>query len=156
MYVVARCTFPECSYSYNPCPPDMQTTGSIGAYIHLGFDVDRQCSEGRGGTLCRNCRLGFAFTLTSTNCVSIHECSWWQPYLTFSRLISWSNCATGSIIALVGDTHSLSIDIKNNSFLQNVVGSIHISVSEYIDVFQCIIQMNTFLSNTNTQDVNYY
>ena len=59
----------------------MQTTGSAADFICLGFDVDRQCSEGRGGTLCKSCRLGFAFTFTSTSCVSVQDCSWWQPYL---------------------------------------------------------------------------
>ena len=78
---IARCSFPECRYSYEPCPSDLLTAGSTHDYVLLGFDADRQCSDGRGGALCRGCALGYVFTFTSAMCVPQASCSWWQPYL---------------------------------------------------------------------------
>ena len=78
---IARCSFPDCRYSYEPCPSDLLTAGSTHDYVLLGFDSDRQCSDGRGGALCRGCALGYVFTFTSAVCVPQASCSWWQPYL---------------------------------------------------------------------------
>ena len=49
---VGRCSCPECRYSYDLCPPEVQKKGKFSLH---GFDVDRQCSEGRGGILCASC-----------------------------------------------------------------------------------------------------
>ena len=78
---IARCSFPDCRHSYEPCRSDLLTAGSTHDYVLLGFDADRQCSDGRGGALCRGCAQGCVFTYTSAMCVPQASCSWWQPYL---------------------------------------------------------------------------
>ena len=45
---IARCYFPDCRHFYEPCPSDLLTAGSTHDYVLLGFDADRQCSDGRG------------------------------------------------------------------------------------------------------------
>ena len=71
-----------CRYSHESCPSDLLTAGSTHEYVLLaGFDADKQCSDGRGGALCRGCALGYEFTFTSAMCVPQASCSWWQPYL---------------------------------------------------------------------------
>ena len=81
MYVSAPCSFPECSYSYGPCPAKMLSLGFAGDYKLLGFDADEQCSVGRGGLLCKSCAADYQYTFLSVSCVASSTCQWWQPYL---------------------------------------------------------------------------
>ena len=73
VYTVARCSFPECRCSYEPCPV-MLTCGSTSDYVLFGDRIDRQCFEGRGGVLFRSCTPGYEFTFTSINCMSAISC----------------------------------------------------------------------------------
>ena len=50
-YVSAQCSYPDCSYSYKPCPAKMLSLGFAGDYKLLVIDADEQCSVGRGGLL---------------------------------------------------------------------------------------------------------
>ena len=81
LYTTAKCSFPECKYSFEPCPPELLTADSVSDFVLLGSDPNQQCSEGRGGVLCRGCAPGYEFIFTSKNCVLASSCSWWQPYL---------------------------------------------------------------------------
>ena len=55
MYVSAQCSYPDCSYSYQPCPAKILSLGFAGDYKLLGTDADEQCSVGRGELLCKSC-----------------------------------------------------------------------------------------------------
>ena len=82
MYTIASCTFPECSYTYTPCPPQLLTTGSSSEeFVLLRHDPDNQCSAGRGGLLCSSCKSGFVFAFTAVNCVANLACQVWHPYV---------------------------------------------------------------------------
>ena len=80
-YVSAQCSYPDCSYSYKPCPAKMLSLGFAGDYKLLGIDADEQCSVGRGGLLCKSCAEDYQYTFLSVSCVAISTCEWWQPYL---------------------------------------------------------------------------
>ena len=80
-YVSAQCSYPDCSYSYKPCPAKMLSLGFAGDYKLLGIDADEQCSVGRGGLLCKSCAQGYQYTFLSVSCVASSTCEWWQPYL---------------------------------------------------------------------------
>ena len=79
-YISAQCSYPDCSYSYKPCPAKMLSLGFAGDYKLLGIDADEQCSVGRGGLLCKSCAQGYQYTFLSVSCVAISTCEWWQPY----------------------------------------------------------------------------
>ena len=79
--VSAQCSYPDCSYSYKPCPAKMINLGFSGDYNLLGNDPDEQCSVGRGGLLCKSCAQGYQYTFLSVSCVASSTCEWWQPYL---------------------------------------------------------------------------
>ena len=81
MYVSAQCSYPDCSYSYRPCPAKMLSLGFAGDYKLLGTDADEQCSVGRGGLLCKSCAEDYQYTFLSVSCVASSTCEWWQPYL---------------------------------------------------------------------------
>ena len=81
MYVSAQCSYPDCSYSYRPCPAKMLSLGFAGDYKLLGTDADEQCSVGRGGLLCKSCAEDYEYTFLSVSCVASSTCEWWQPYL---------------------------------------------------------------------------
>ena len=81
MYVSAQCSYPDCSYSYRPCPAKMLSLGFAGDYKLLGTDADEQCSVGRGGLLCKSCAEDYQYTFLSVSCVASSACEWWQPYL---------------------------------------------------------------------------
>ena len=81
MSVSAQCSYPDCSYSYKPCPAKMINLGFSGDYNLLGTDPDEQCSVGRGGLLCKSCAQGYQYTFLSVSCVASSTCEWWQPYL---------------------------------------------------------------------------
>ena len=80
-YVSAQCSYPDCSYSYKPCPAKMLSLGFAGDYKLLGIDADEQCSVGRGGLLCKSCAQDYQYTFLSVSCVASSTCEWWQPYL---------------------------------------------------------------------------
>ena len=80
-YVSAQCSYPDCSYSYKPCPAKMLSLGFSGNYKLLGIDPDEQCSVGRGGLLCKSCAQDYQYTFLSVSCVAISTCEWWQPYV---------------------------------------------------------------------------
>ena len=81
MHVSAQCSYPDCSYSYRPCPAKMLSLGFAGDYKLLGTDADEQCSVGRGGLLCKSCAEDYQYTFLSVSCVASSTCEWWQPYL---------------------------------------------------------------------------
>ena len=81
MYVSAQCSYPDCSYSYRPCPAKIFSLGFAGNYKLLGTDADEQCSVGRGGLLCKTCAENYQYTFLSVSCVASSTCEWWQPYL---------------------------------------------------------------------------
>ena len=81
MSVSAQCSYPDCSYSYKPCPAKMISLGFSGDFNLLGNDPDEQCSIGRGGLLCKSCAQGYQYTFLSVSCVASSTCEWWQPYL---------------------------------------------------------------------------
>ena len=82
MYVSAQCSYPDCSYSYKPCPAKMLSLGFAGDYkLLIGNDADEQCSIGRGGLLCKSCAQNYSYTFLSVSCVASSTCEWWQPYL---------------------------------------------------------------------------
>ena len=72
VYVVARCSFPECKHANGSClvVDDSQRSEFV---LLEGSDDDDQCSIGRGGVLCRGCRPGFVFTFTAVQCVNSFE-----------------------------------------------------------------------------------
>ncbi len=80
-YVSAQCSYPDCSYSFEPCPAKMLNLGFSGDYQLLGFNADEQCSVGRGGLLCKSCAEDYQYTFLSVSCVASSTCEWWQPYL---------------------------------------------------------------------------
>ena len=80
-YVSVQCSYPDCSYSYDPCPAKMLSLGFAGDYKLLGTDADEQCSVGRGGLLCKSCAEDYQYTFLSVSCVASSTCEWWQPYL---------------------------------------------------------------------------
>ena len=80
-HVSAQCSYPDCSYSYKPCPARMLSLGFAGDYKLLGIDADEQCSVGRGGLLCKSCTEDYQYTFLSVSCVAISTCEWWQPYI---------------------------------------------------------------------------
>ena len=80
-YTVSKCSFPECALSYEACPSELLPAGATSEFFRLHFDPDSQCSEGRGGVLCRNCAQDYAFTFTASSCVPDTECVLWQPFL---------------------------------------------------------------------------
>ena len=80
-HVSAQCSYPDCSYSYQPCPAKMLSLGFAGDYKLLGTDADEQCSVGRGGLLCKSCAEDYQYTFLSVSCVASSTCEWWQPYL---------------------------------------------------------------------------
>ena len=77
MYVSAQCSYPDCSYSYRPCPAKMLSLGFAGDYKLLGTDADEQCSVGRGGLLCKSCAEDYQYTFLSVSCVASSTCEWW-------------------------------------------------------------------------------
>ena len=81
VHTIANCRFPQCSYSYEPCPKQLQPRGNTANFALLHSDSDDQCSPGRGGVLCRNCREEFELTFTAVNCVPHSDCRQWQPYI---------------------------------------------------------------------------
>ena len=81
MDVSAQCSYPDCSYSYKPCPAKMLSLGFSGDYKLLGIVPDEQCSVGRGGILCKSCAQGYQYTFLAVSCVASSTCEWWQPYL---------------------------------------------------------------------------
>ena len=80
-YTVSKCSFPECALSYEACPSELLPAGATSGFVRLRFNPDSQCSEGRGGVLCRNCAQDYAFTFTASSCVPDTECALWQPFL---------------------------------------------------------------------------
>ena len=77
-YTVARCRYPECSYTTVPCPSEMQ---SDSGFIKLDYDSDSQFLYGRGGVLCRECARNFVFSFLSVNCITESSCSSWKSFL---------------------------------------------------------------------------
>ena len=80
-YVSAQCSYPDCSYSYKPCPAKILNLGFSGDYKLLAIEPDEQCSVGRGGLLCKSCAEDYQYTFLSVSCVASSTCEWWQPYL---------------------------------------------------------------------------
>ena len=80
-YVSAQCSYPDCSYSYKPCPAKILNLGFSGDYKLLAIEPNEQCSVGRGGLLCKSCAQDYQYTFLSVSCVASSTCEWWQPYL---------------------------------------------------------------------------
>ena len=68
-YIVTRCKYSECKMKNAPCPPGMQSDSNY-------FLLDgTQCSNGRGGVLCRICAKHFVFSFLSIHCIPEENCS---------------------------------------------------------------------------------
>ena len=66
--IVARCKYSECKTTA-PCPPGMQSDNN---YFLLN---GTQCSNERGGVLCRTCAEHFVFSFLSIHCIPQENCS---------------------------------------------------------------------------------
>ena len=100
-YVSAQCSYPDCSYSYRPCPAKMLSLGFAGDYKLLGTDADEQCSVGRGGLLCKSCAEDYQYTFLSVSCVASSKYEWWQPYLVLVITLVFQLMIAMALISIV-------------------------------------------------------
>ena len=68
-YIVARCKYSECKMNNVPCPPGLESGNN---YFLLNGP---QCSNGRGGVLCRTCPEHFVFSFLSIRCIPQDNCN---------------------------------------------------------------------------------
>ena len=103
-YTVARCTYPECRYTTEPCPSEMQ---SDGGYFKLSYESDSQCSYGRGGVLCKKCAQHFVFSFLSIKCILETNCSIWQGLFILFFGILFQVLIAITLLLVVRFRHSL-------------------------------------------------
>ena len=70
---IAACPTDFCAYTDGQCPSG--NCGDIYGFCRLTNDPNDQCSSGRGGTLCSNCKPGHSFSFDGILCVPSDTCT---------------------------------------------------------------------------------
>ena len=80
--VVGECQYPLCTRVAQECPEDHGED-----YVLLPSTSDEQCSDNRGGILCRGCSENATFSFEAIQCVANSQCKPWQPYVTLLLVV---------------------------------------------------------------------
>ena len=123
-YIVARCKYSECRMKNAPCPPGMQSDSN---YFLLN---GTQCSNGRGGVLCRICAKHFVFSFLSIHCISEENCSSSKAVAILFFGILFQILITIFLVVVVRFKHSLGCGFLYGPMLFLAVVN-HIPLDDY-------------------------
>ena len=100
-YVIARCKYSECKMNNAHCPSGIQSGSN---YFLLN---GTQCSNRRGGVLCRTCAEHFVFSFLSIHCIPEENCTSSKAIAILFFAILFQILITISLIFVVRFKHSL-------------------------------------------------
>ena len=123
-YIVARCKYSECRMKNTPCPPGMQSDSN---YFLLN---GTQCSNGRGGVLCRVCEKHFVFSFLSIHCIPEENCSSSKAVAILFFGILFQILITIFLVLVVRFKHSLGCGFLYGPMLFLAVVN-HIPLDDY-------------------------
>ena len=90
------CKYPYCKQTTLSCP---MTSDS--KYLLIDEGVDGQCNGKRGGTLCKGCKIGYAFTYLALKCVS--GCQTRDSYVILSLVVICQLIKALILIMVIGN-----------------------------------------------------
>ena len=123
-YIVARCKYSECKVKNAPCPPGMQSDSN---YFLLN---GTQCSNGRGGVLCRICAKHYVFSFLSIHCIPEENCSSSKAVAILFFGILFQILITIFLVLVVRFKHSLGCGFLYGPMLFLAVVN-HIPLDDY-------------------------
>ena len=123
-YIVARCKYSACKIRNKPCPLGMQSGNK---YFLLN---GTQCSNGRGGVLCRTCAEHFVFSFLSIECISEENCSLTKAIALIFSAILFQILITVFLVFLVRFKHHLGCGFLYGPMLFLAVVN-HIPLDDY-------------------------
>ena len=121
--IVARCKYSECKPDA-PCPPGMQSDNN---YFLLN---GTQCSNGRGGVLCRTCAEDFVFSFLSIHCIPEDNCTSSKAVAILFSAILFQILITLFLVLVVRFKHSLGCGFLYGPMLFLAVVN-HIPLDDY-------------------------
>ena len=124
-YIVARCKYSECKMRNAPCPPGMQNDDNN--YFLLN---GTQCSNGRGGVLCRVCAKHYVFSFLSIYCIPEENCSSSKAVAILFFGILFQILITIFLVLVVRFKHSLGCGFLYGPMLFLAVVN-HIPLDDY-------------------------
>ena len=123
-YIVALCKYSECKMNNAPCPPGIQRDNN---YFLLN---GTQCSNGRGGVLCRTCADKFVFSFLAIHCIPDEKCSTSKAVAIIFFAILFQILITIFLVIVVRFKHSLGCGFLYGPMLFLAVVN-HIPLDDY-------------------------
>ena len=147
IHTTAPCTSGYCQNTNNNC--SLCPIANISNYCSLPNDTNGQCVGNRRGVLCAECKIGYAFTFGTIQCVEDKTCSMGQgvipPFLNVVFLI----VTMIAIILLLKFDYKLSsgyifgfvyyFSIVGHLLPSNVVGD---TLLVFVSIFESVTQLN--------------
>ena len=100
-YIVARCQYSACKIGNVPCPLGMQSGNN---YFLLN---GTQCSNGRGGVLCKVCAKHYVFSFLSIQCIPEEYCNSSKTIVLLTSAFLFQILITILLVLIVRFKHHL-------------------------------------------------
>ena len=127
-YIVTHYKYSNSKIRNSPCPSGMQSGKK---YFLLS---GTQCSNGRGGVLCRTCTKNFAFSFLAIHCISKENCSSFKAIALLSTAILFQILITVFLVLVIKFKHHLGCGFLYGPMLFLAVVN-HIPLDVYSECF---------------------